>query len=495
MKKKTAFIAAIWMLGLANSHAAENWPTIGQGVNLDFTTTEVNKVGYDPGFYEAFGAAGFDSGRFFVKHGQGPRVYKRTIDDALDRGLTVVITIFSGKTNGKEAFVEFWREYAEFYRLYPKELVFEIMNEPEMAGHHNTEEVSVVVMDWIGDAIVAVRKTNPTRVIAVGGTGHNNIEYIHYVSPKYLDYRLPDGTGFNEDENIWGVFHLYRPSKWSHAGKRISLDKANPDWRDEVVWHLDEAVKWSKKHNKKVILTEWGTRMYNDPEDIKAYFRFMVDEAGKRGIDWMYYCGVFNNPWPFALYSSENGWDESADYVEILTGVKPTVVPPTSQINNSSFDMDTVHWYSDNQVNLGTADYEGVNGSRAMRCMVAFVKPNVPAVYQQSHPNWKWKSEGRHMLQLRKGNTYDISFYAKTPVNKTTLRAQLGVAPKNDRILWTSEPVRINTELTKYTFTYKHKTESIEDVRFSILFTERHSEIILDDIKLRGTRPDYRPVE
>ena len=132
MKKKTAFIAAIWMLGLANSHAAENWPTIGQGVNLDFTTTEVNKVGYDPGFYEAFGAAGFDSVRFFVKHGQGPRVYKRTIDDALDRGLTVVITIFSGKTNGKEAFVEFWREYAEFYRLYPKELVFEIMNEPHV---------------------------------------------------------------------------------------------------------------------------------------------------------------------------------------------------------------------------------------------------------------------------------------------------------------------------------------------------------------------------
>jgi len=232
---KKLFIVTIWLLGQTTGYAQENWPLIGPGINLDFSTTEVNKVGYDPGFYEAFQLAGFESVRFFVKHGHGPPEYKQAIDDALDRGLTVVITVFSAKTNGKEAFVEFWREFAEFYRMYPKELVFEIMNEPQMAGHPNTEEDSKVVMNWLGYAIVAVRETNPNRVIAVGGTGHNNVEYIDYVSPEYLDYRLPDGTGFKEDENIWGVFHLYRPSGWSHSSKYTTLEEVNPKWREEIV--------------------------------------------------------------------------------------------------------------------------------------------------------------------------------------------------------------------------------------------------------------------
>lgn len=502
MKTKLAFIFIVGLLfGQARTYAQEHWPNMGPGINLDFSTTEVNKAGYDPGFLEAFQAAGFNTVRYFVRHSFGPETYKRAIDDALERGLTVVITQFGAKTNGKENFVEFWREYADFYRMYPKELVFEIMNEPEMSGHPGAEKLphgnykwgdddSRAVMDWLGEAVVAIRAISPTRIIAIGGTGHNNVEYIKYVSPEYLDYRLPDGSGFAEDKNIWGVFHLYRPSGWSHSPDYAALEEVDPEWKKVVKWHLDEGAAWAKTHKKKVILTEWGTRMYNDREDMKQYFRFLVDEAAKRDIDWMYYCGVFNNAWPFALYSSEKGWDESAEVVEVLTGVYPTVVPPTNQVNNPGFDLDADHWYSTDQVNIGTADGQGVNGSRAMRCMVAFVKPQAPTVWQQSPPNWKWKQKGG-MLQLREGNAYTISFYAKAAVNKTKLGVQLGVAPDNEEILFQSELVEIDSELRKYEFTYTHEGESVEDLRFSIVFTERHSEIILDDIKLRGTRPDY----
>ena len=140
------------------------------------------------------------------------------------------------------------------------------------------------------------------------------------------------------------------------------MNDENPNWKEEVVWHLDEAIEWAKKHNKKVLLSEWGTRMYNNKADMKIYFQYMVEEMAKREIDWMYYCGVFNNAWPFALYSSEKGWDESAELVEALTGIYPTMVPPTSQINNSEFDMDIDHWYATEQVTIGTADGAGVMG-------------------------------------------------------------------------------------------------------------------------------------
>jgi hypothetical protein len=65
----------------------------------------------------------------------------------------------------------------------------------------------------------------------------------------------------------------------------------------------------------------------------------------------------------------------------------------------------------------------------------------------------------------------------------------LGHAPDNDPVLWTSEPVEINKDLLKYDFTYVHDTESVENARFTIKFGDRHSEVILDDIKMVGTRP------
>ena len=214
----------------------------------------------------------------------------------------------------------------------------------------------------------------------------------------------------------------------------------------------------------------------------------MREEAAKRDIDWMYYCGVFNNAWSFALYNSEWGFEKTADLVEVLTGEAPKLMTlPTNQINNSAFRMDTEHWYTNGHVTLGTADGQGVDGSTALRCMVMFVWPQEPVIYQETKPAWRFYSEGFYMLQLRQGNTYSISFYAKTTY-KTTLRVQLGEAGK-DLALWTSEPVEIDSDLKKYELSYVHDTESVENARFSIIFSERHSEVILDDIKLVGARP------
>ena len=232
MKKNIITITTLWFL-LVNisSQAQENWPNIGQGINLDFSTTEVNKIGYDPAYYDVFKAAGFESVRFFVKWGTEPNVYRPAIDGALKRGLTVVVTGFTGKCHGKKAFVEYWKNFADFYQMYPKELVFEIMNEPLMAGHPNEYKFDVELMKWLGDAIVAIREISPSRVIAVGGPNYNHADMlVKYVTPEYLDYRLPDGSGFREDENIWGIFHNYKPQGWSHSHVTKSVIEFNPNW-------------------------------------------------------------------------------------------------------------------------------------------------------------------------------------------------------------------------------------------------------------------------
>jgi len=240
MKKILFLIASIWILGQATMNAQEHWPVIGQGINLDFTTTEVNKIGYDPAYYDVFMAAGFESVRFFVKQGIDPMAYREAIDGAINRGLSVVIAGFTGRTKGKEAFVEYWRDFAALYQMYPKELVFEIMNEPLMAGHRNEYEFDVELMNWLSDAIVAIREISPTRIIAVGGPNYNHADMlVKYVTPEYLDYRLPDGTGFKEDENIWGIFHNYKPQGWSHSPVTKSVVEFNPDWKKEITEVLE----------------------------------------------------------------------------------------------------------------------------------------------------------------------------------------------------------------------------------------------------------------
>mgnify|MGYP003322317749 CR=1 FL=1 len=243
------------------------------------------------------------------------------------------------------------------------------------------------------------------------------------------------------------------------------------------------ADQWARMHNKKVLLSEWGTRLAHSQEDVLELVNFLTKETAKRDIDWMYYCGVFNNAWPYGLYDSEWGLEKTADVVEALTGQQPEIMTlPTNQINNSAFMMDTYHWYSNAQVTLGTADGQGVDGSKALRCMVMFTDPKEPVIYQETKPTWRFYSEGFYMIQLREGNTYEISFYAKCNTGNTQLRVQLGHAG-GDPVLWTSEAVDLGADLKKYEFSYLHNTDSVETGRLTIVFGDRHSEVILDEIK------------
>ena len=104
-----------------------------------------------------------------------------TMHSALN--LKVVLVPFS-VCWGKEHLIQWWGDVAEYYKNYPAELVFEILNEPKMAGHPDGEEA--VTMQWYGDCIQTIRTSNPTRLLAVGGPHYNGVEFLtKYVTPEY----------------------------------------------------------------------------------------------------------------------------------------------------------------------------------------------------------------------------------------------------------------------------------------------------------------------
>jgi len=475
--------------------------TLGRSVNTDFTTTEVNKVSYDKGFYTAFRAAGFDSVRFFIRQGQTPKFYKSAVDDALELGLKPVLVPFSMYCWGKENFVEWWGEIAEYYKDYPAELIFEVMNEPKMAGHPDGKEAET--MEWYSACIQEIRRSNPTRLIAVGGPHFNGVQMLTgYVTPEHLSYTLEDGTGFADDPNIWGVFHCYHPKPFTHGAIDQDINRDHPGWRESILADLQEADAWSKKHNKKTYLSEWGARLNHEIKHVEEYTGFMVPELAKRKIEWSYYCGVFNNAWPYGLYNSEWGFAGVEGVVKNLTGKEPPAeVPPTNQIVNSDFPLDLSDWNSSEYVIMGTADGQGVDGTRAIRVHVPFTfEPDigrkvVPSLYQQYEPDWKFRVQGKvqankYTIQLRENSLYGISFYARCEVGTARLQIQLGHAPDNDPVIWTSEEITLDSKLQKYEFEYEHAAQSVSNVRFSFTFLDRHSEIILDQIELRGQRPE-----
>lgn len=98
-----------------------------------------------------------------------------------------------------EEFLAIWRQIAEHYQHFSKDLVFELDNEP----HDNA--TTVVMNPIYARAIAEIRKTNPHRTIVVepGGWGSIN-ELKNLVLPP--------------DKNIMVSVHCYEPFLFTHQG-------------------------------------------------------------------------------------------------------------------------------------------------------------------------------------------------------------------------------------------------------------------------------------
>ena len=93
-----------------------------------------------------------------------------------------------------------------------------------------------------------------------------------------------------------------------------------PNWRQVVTTALDQAEEWSKQWGKPVVMTEWAAQNnLKVHADFLAYTKFVAEEAGKRNIASMYYCGVPDNRMVWSILNTERGWDQGV--LDILTGV------------------------------------------------------------------------------------------------------------------------------------------------------------------------------
>ena len=110
-------------------------------------------------------------------------IYKTRIEDALERDLSVVISLWgsgqwaSKPKEGIQEFVETWGRLAKYYQDYPEGLVFDLWNEPAGLLVQNGKPVGITdgetAMEYLNAVIPVIRKTNPGRTLGIGGPGLN----------------------------------------------------------------------------------------------------------------------------------------------------------------------------------------------------------------------------------------------------------------------------------------------------------------------------------
>lgn len=469
---------------------------LAKGIVVDVIQPEEGlqvKVLYEPAQLDAAESAGFQSIRIYVVAGRDPAMYRTMIDEALARGLAVMISIW-GKSEwasrpipGIQDFAGVWDEFAKYYQDYPDDLVFDLLNEPDALivqdGKHSGIADGKTVMQYLNSAISVIRATNPERIIGIGGPGLNGgIDLEEFVTPEYLTYKLEDGSGFEDDNHIIGLFHMYYPHTFTHWTFRLNQVSG---WEEGVSEEISHAAAWSEKWGKPVILSEWGAWAppVHSVEDFQTYIRFVVDECSKHSIEWIYYSLGFNNQWAFNILHTEDGWNQNA--LDILTGVTAPPAPPMSPIINAEFGWTTDNWISAGSATISVDRTASLSGPSALR--VQAEKADRAEIYQET-PRYQGSPPGRYLISVRNGTLYKIFFLAKSLNGTGSVRLRLADVSGSRQGFWTSEPVTIANEKEEYTIEYRHTGSDINDVRAGFLFSDKDQDILLDRIALRGYR-------
>jgi len=506
-------ITVIWALALADSKqdsatadpVAAVFQRMKHGIcvghfDRDQDQTAVAELNAD--YLDSIRSAGFNSIRFFFNTHRQPEFFASNVTYALKQGLVVNLCMFSF-TKQKQEYVDRWKQIATFYKDYSPELVFEMFNEPSLAPKLNDP---AEVMDWINAAVAAIREVSPKRILLIGGPSYMQAPFLSkYVTPEYLTYKLPGGGGFAEDRYVMGAFHMYEPHAYTMPkGKLVTVDDF-PKWKKLVTDNFDLAAAWGKKWNKRVALTEWGAQ--NVPkkrDDFLAYTKFVFDAINERDIASMYYAGLPRNSMmaSWNILDTEFGWDQGV--LDIITRTKAKPVPSFNQLANSEFrefegrseNRGIKAWQVTGAAQPSAVNSASLSGVFALKLDLAdgpvtISQDTLTMIegWQKTDPMFAHETALRKpFIHLRSGNTYRLTFLARTEKAGATATVRLEDASKNGTVCFTSKPLSLTAQKQEYAVEYTHTGDDIMNARVSLTFSGEKNTVFVDRVMLKSHR-------
>jgi endoglucanase len=174
----------------------------------------------------------------------------------------------------------FWRQVAPRYRRAPKDVAFELLNEPH--GALDSEKWNAL----FATLLKTVRASNPTRTVIVGPTHWNGLADLPLL-------KLPSG-----DRNLLVTFHYYEPFDFTHQGApwMDQRDTTGVTWgtpADRARLRKDFATvaAWSRANRRPILLGEFGAYdRSGTPIALRAiYTDAVAREAERSGFGWAYW--------------------------------------------------------------------------------------------------------------------------------------------------------------------------------------------------------------
>ena len=181
----------------------------------------------------------------------------------------------------REKLSAFWRQVAPRYANAPRNVAFELLNEP----HDKLDAATWNAL--IPELLGIVRQSNPTRIVVVGPTSWNS-------SKELPNLKLPD------DPNLLVTFHYYEPFHFTHQGatwageevKKLSgIPWGSDKDRAALRADFDAVAAWSEANKRPILLGEFGAFDKSGTPMVyrSAYTAAAREAAEKRGFGWAYW--------------------------------------------------------------------------------------------------------------------------------------------------------------------------------------------------------------
>jgi endoglucanase len=175
----------------------------------------------------------------------------------------------------------FWTQVAPRYSNAPRNVAFELLNEPH--DKLNGEEWNRL----LAESLAIVRRSNPTRIVVVGPTHWNSLKDLP-------ELKLP------ADPNLLVTFHYYEPFHFTHQGATWAGEEVKGlhgiTWgsaqdRAAIAADFDQVAAWSAANRRPILLGEFGAYdKSGTPVELRAaYTAADRCEAERRGFGWAYW--------------------------------------------------------------------------------------------------------------------------------------------------------------------------------------------------------------